>query len=365
MLVEIAIGDSYGAAFEYADPVMVKVLNDLSGYRQHPTHKEIKPGCYTDDTQMCLALANLMLCQKKPRQWTPKDIAHAFLTRFKNDRRTGYAGGFFKFLDQTSSAEQFLANIRPSSQKSGGAMRAPVIGLFPDPTVVVDTAMFQASITHATQIGTTSAAVAALLVHYFWHRKGPKSEVVDFINQWVPASHGNWGTPYRGSVGSFGWMPVHAAISAIMENNTMSGVLRASVAYTGDVDTSAAIALAAASVCDEIIQDLPDVLFQTLESGKNGMPLLVKADELLEEKFPRPAAVAGKLEEWDEEEEVTWSPSLWHCTDCGEEVTFTEDSEPDPGQFLNCPCCGGYESLSVVGGIEPVPEPEEDFDWLV
>ncbi|QBD80454.1 ADP-ribosylglycohydrolase family protein [Ktedonosporobacter rubrisoli] len=51
MLLELAIGDAYGAGFEYVDPEMIRRQNNLSHYVKHPRHA-IRPGCYTDDTQM-------------------------------------------------------------------------------------------------------------------------------------------------------------------------------------------------------------------------------------------------------------------------------------------------------------------------
>lgn len=37
MLVELAVGDAYGAGFEYADPEFVTAHNTVAGYVQHPT----------------------------------------------------------------------------------------------------------------------------------------------------------------------------------------------------------------------------------------------------------------------------------------------------------------------------------------
>lgn len=59
MLVELAIGDAYGAGFEYAPAAILK-HNDLSRYIQHPKHN-IRPGQYTDDTQMSLAIAEAIV----------------------------------------------------------------------------------------------------------------------------------------------------------------------------------------------------------------------------------------------------------------------------------------------------------------
>ncbi len=35
MMLELAVGDSYGAGFEYVDKSVVEKFNDLSGYRKH------------------------------------------------------------------------------------------------------------------------------------------------------------------------------------------------------------------------------------------------------------------------------------------------------------------------------------------
>ena len=65
-------------------------------------------------------------------------------------------------------------------------------------------------------------------------------------------------------------MSVRAAITAITASSSMSTLLRTCIAFTGDVDTVAAIALAAGSCSDEIAQDLPDHLVYGLEDGPYG-----------------------------------------------------------------------------------------------
>ncbi|GAB4543754.1 MAG: hypothetical protein Tsb0014_37610 [Pleurocapsa sp.] len=66
MLLELAIADAYGAGFEYARNTFVTEHNNLINYVQHPRH-HIKPGCYTDDTQMSIAIAETLIA-KQP--WT-------------------------------------------------------------------------------------------------------------------------------------------------------------------------------------------------------------------------------------------------------------------------------------------------------
>ena len=62
MLVELAIGDAYGAGFEYASPQIVYSNNNLRAYIPHPKHPII-PGHYTDDTQMSIAIAEAIIEQ--------------------------------------------------------------------------------------------------------------------------------------------------------------------------------------------------------------------------------------------------------------------------------------------------------------
>src|SRR5262249_12659234 len=95
MLIEIAVGDAYGAGFEYADSSTNAKRNTLLGYIQHRRHKQIKPGMYTDDTQMTLAIAEAMLSELK---WGREFLADKFVECFKRDPRTGYAGRFYEFL---------------------------------------------------------------------------------------------------------------------------------------------------------------------------------------------------------------------------------------------------------------------------
>ena len=56
-------------------------------------------------------------------------------------------------------------------------------------------------------------------------------------------------------------------------------------AISGDVDTVATIALGAASCSDEVAQDLPPHLAETLENGAYGRDYLVTLDVQLKARF--------------------------------------------------------------------------------
>ena len=274
MLLELAVGDAYGAGFEYADSEMVRTQNILACYVPHPRHAG-PPGRYTDDTQMTLAIAEALV---SGAPWTPELLAGKFVEVFKRDPRAGYAGRFYQFLLHVEDGRQFLAEIRPDSDKSGAAMRAGPIGVLPDLAQVIEYARIQAAITHKTPDGINAAVAAALMPHDFLYRLGPKRDLGQFLEGHVP---GAWATPWQGMADIKGWMCVRAAITALVMSSTLRDLLRACIAFTGDVDTVATIALAAGSCSHEITQDLPAHLIADLENGPYGRDYLVALDQQL------------------------------------------------------------------------------------
>ena len=275
MLVELAIGDAYGAGFEYAPQEFVVRYNTLESYVQRPTHLGIAPGAYTDDTQMTLAIAELMV---DGTPWTPLALADKFVEVYHRDRRDGYAGGFQRFLESVSSGAEFLRRIRPDSDKSGAAMRAGPIGLLPAVAEVRRHAALQARVTHDTPAGVAAAEAAALAVHYCHFELGPLAD----IGRWVDDElGGGWSRPWRGKVGSKGEMSVRAALTALADATSLSGLLRRCVAFTGDVDTVATVALAAASRSPQIEHDLAGPLYDQLENGEYGHVYLRQLDSSL------------------------------------------------------------------------------------
>lgn len=277
-MIELAIGDAYGAGFEYAPAAFVAEHNTVEGYLQHPTHVGITPGRYTDDTQMTLAVAEALA---DGVEWTPLNLADRFVEVFRRDERVGYAGGFHAFLRSVTSGREFLDRIRPDSDKSGAAMRVAPVGLLPTVAEVRHHAALQARITHDTPGGVASAEAAALAVHYCRHRLGPLASLTRWVSDQVGV---DWTTPWRGKVGSKGEMSVRAALTALTNASSMRRLLQTCVAYTGDVDTVATIALAAASWSAEVASDLPRPLYDDLENGTYGRDHLAVLDRRLESR---------------------------------------------------------------------------------
>mgnify|MGYP001382835073 CR=1 FL=1 len=274
MLLELAIGDAYGAGFEYADIELIQQQNDLSHYVKHPRHN-IRRGAYTDDTQMSLAIAEAMISGEP---WQPVMLAQKFVEVFQRDPREGYASGFYHFLRHVRDGEQFLREIKPTSEKSGAAMRAAPLGIYPTILQVIERCTIQAALTHNTSTGINAAVAAALMAHYFLYHLGPKKALGTFLEKHV---NGDWATPWTGKVLSQGWMSVRAAVSALMGSETMSDLLKTCIQFSGDVDTVAAIALAAGSCSTEIAQDLPVHLVYALENSKYGKDYIQRLDAQL------------------------------------------------------------------------------------
>jgi hypothetical protein len=120
------------------------------------------------------------------------------------------------------------------------------------------------------------------MTHFFLHTEHPKHE----LGEWIRAGciqagdHTGirWNEPWTGKVRAQGWMSVRAAITAIQAHDTLADILKACVAFSGDVDTVAAIALSAASCSSTIGKVLPRALVDGLEAGPYGGSYLRRLD---------------------------------------------------------------------------------------
>ena len=71
MLLEAAVGDAIGAGYEYVKHKGIHSVDKLA-YVQHPRHRGTTPGMYTDDTQMAIAIAELLLSGD---EWSAYNVA--------------------------------------------------------------------------------------------------------------------------------------------------------------------------------------------------------------------------------------------------------------------------------------------------
>ena len=274
MLFELAIGDAYGAGFEFRSADFVTQNNHLKNYFAHELYTEIK-GKYTDDTQMSLAIAELLISGE---DWNEENIIRKFIEVFKRDPRRGYSKRLYQVLSNTNTVEEFSAQIQATSQGSGAAMRACPIGLIADVDQIIEKSTLQAKTTHNTTEGIRSAIAAALIPHYFIYEQGKKEDLGKFVKKYVS---GEWDKTWKDPVTNEGVICVRAAITSMMRNDNFCDLLIDCVNHTGDVDTVAAIALGAASCCKAYKNNLPQNLIYELENGSYGASYLKELDKQL------------------------------------------------------------------------------------
>jgi ADP-ribosyl-[dinitrogen reductase] hydrolase len=297
MMLELGIGDAYGSCFENCEARYVEAHNDLHFVGKQPSL--VPSGRYSDDTQMSIAIAELIL---EDFDWANEDanerMADKFLEVFKRDERRGYTPYFFMVLLNSSNGKELLSKIDGKSNKSGAFMRSAPVGLYPDLNDVMEIAARQAMVTHDSWVGRNSAIGAAMMMHYFYYDLGDKDDLVTWLNgtyfgdlihvEKPFEAYGDTVQPWQPGkrVRVHGWDCLEAAIYAIQESQYLSEVLQTCVSYTGDVDTVATVALAAASCSREIKQDLPAKLIEQFENRGFGRDFLMQLDEKLQEKFP-------------------------------------------------------------------------------
>jgi len=245
---------------------------------RHPLHRNIYRK-YTDDTQMAMAIAELLL---EKQEWTKLDVANKFVEAFRRDVRKGYARRFYQLLKDVKSGEELLMRIIPKSERNGAAMRAYPLGILSSGTEILEKARLQASITHNTSKGILSAQAISLISHYFIHRIAKKAELVDYLSD---MQRHNWIGNWKCKVAIDGIQTVEAVLTVLINENTLKDVLKASVDFGGDVDTVASIALAIASTSDMFEKNLPKFLFDELENFTYGRDYLTNLDRRFKETY--------------------------------------------------------------------------------
>lgn len=273
MLLEICIGDAWGACFEYAAPTPDRP-NDLRAYTPNPQHT-IGGGLYTDDGQMSVGLAEAMI----EGPLTRGSVAAWWVHCYRRDPRQGYSRAMQQFIASCRDGAELLARVNPASDKSGACMRACPAGLYGSIPEVLAAAELQARVTHDTPGGVASAQAVALMAHAMRYRLCGREDLPAFLAGYVP---GPWEEPWSGPVGAPGMESARAALWAVVRHASMADMLRACVDYTGDVDTVAAVAMGVASVARDTVADLPASLYDGFEQGRYGRPYLEALDARLE-----------------------------------------------------------------------------------
>jgi ADP-ribosyl-[dinitrogen reductase] hydrolase len=275
LLLAVGIGDAYGSGFEFAPPEEVVRHNDGKAYHPRPSNGT-KPGRYTDDTQMSLAIAESLISGES---WTRENLANRFVDVYHRDPRAGYARGFESVLKQCRNGGDLLRLLKPGSDRNGAAMRSIPLGVLSTVARVRQYAEIQARITHNTPGGIASSQAAALMAHYGLRQRGRLAALPRFLAVKVPGFP--WREPWSGPVPLHGVSTVRAALTALSRNRSLTALLKDCIAFTGDTDSVGAIALGAACCYREYRRDLSPRLLRDLERGPYGYDYLLEISRKL------------------------------------------------------------------------------------
>ena len=276
MLKEIAIADAYAAGFEFSNKMKIQNHNNLSRYVPHDLYGfEAK---YTDDTQMSIAIAELLLANQA---WTSENIASSFVTCFKRDQRRGYSKGFYNLLSQINTGAELLEKIKPDSTRNGAAMRSVPLGYL-NKKNVVHYATEQAKVTHNTPMGISSSCAVALVAHLGLVLNGSISDISNFLEaEGFSGWDFNWHT--EASVEAFD--TISAALTCLQSTRSTKELLSNCVELGGDTDSVAAIAVGLATCFTEYNKDLPSLLLELLDEPVYGLEFLSALDSNLSKSF--------------------------------------------------------------------------------
>ncbi|WP_375605447.1 ADP-ribosylglycohydrolase family protein [Flavobacterium davisii] len=278
MILQAAIGDAYGAGFEFQKQEFIDDTNDVTAYYPHGLYSEIYKR-YTDDTQMAIAITELVL---EDLDWTEERVAQKFVEVFHRDKRKGYSDRVYNALDQSNNGNEFMSNLTFQSSGNGSAMRAYPIGFVKDISMLLKCCEIQAKTSHNTIEGIQCAKRIALAVHFYRYGLDGKYDLIEFINTTL-----NEQETYEiiAPIDMHGYPTTKAVIKLVSEATSMHQCLQEGISYGGDTDTVAALCMAILSQKTNCEKSLPAFLYDELENGLYGKEFLMNLDNKLEEKF--------------------------------------------------------------------------------
>jgi len=298
MMLGLAIGDAFGRNYEGKSRFEVEEKFDLTEYRHNQA-------LYTDDTQMAIAVAELMVSHL---DFSEEALASNFVYAFRRDKRRGYSSRTRESLEKAYCGKDFLdqyhESVKKETNSNGSVMRVMPIGLFKGIKDVIRYSRLNSEITHGHPEAIYSCIAVALLSHGLYYNKCSAEDCIRFILKNIRdlppdikkyfeeidklkdidykvllKSHYKHGLPCNAL------KTVGVVLFIIKKyHNNPSEALKQSILIGGDVDSSASLTLGAVLINNEI-RTLPKFLFNGLENKKYGKDYLIKLGDKLSEKF--------------------------------------------------------------------------------
>ncbi len=300
MLVGIGIGDAFGAGYEMKS--RADILKHFN-FNRYSRKNESKKGKYTDDTQMSIAVIELLLSKDK---FTKENLAQKFVEVYHRDPHSGYSTATKKALSDSINGKDFLKKVNGNSIRNGACMRSAPIGLLPNIQDVIKYSTINAESTHNTPKGITSSVCISAASHYFYYNLGKPEKIFDFcidvckgldkesleyfdevknMKYFDPKilfgkDNEKFGVPCDGmkTAGAVLYL-----LSKFSESSTQT--LKESILLGGDVDSVASIALGIVAI-NQGLKVIPTSLLYGLENGKYGRDYLIDLGKQLSLKYP-------------------------------------------------------------------------------
>jgi len=289
MLLGIAVGDAFGAGYEFRYPKKADYEKRFEWkYLKHPKpESKHSPGMYTDDTQMSISIAECMLEEKS---LSKEALLKHFRESYARDPVDGYGRRTLELL--LNNAAEFVP-----SERNSAAMRSVPLGAIVDLNELVNAAYANAQATHnSLRSASSSLAVALMSRQAFARARMPFCQyALPFLQQYdadlckylkeVNRSK----APLDGKSG----VPTDAtetlgAVLYLLNNFPHpEDLLKNAIVLGGDTDSVASMALGIRMINHDIMELRP-FLYERLTNHKYGRDYLLKLGRRLEKKFTNP-----------------------------------------------------------------------------
>lgn len=287
MLLEMAVGDAYGAAFEFTKTPQIP--NDLSRFGAHPLG-EMEVGAYTDDTMRAIANSKVILSADKNDKYRPEAYAKAYLEEFRNDRRKGWSKRFHAMLEEhvDKNAMELIKKIARRNT-NGCLMGVAPLGYLPQINDVLLATTMQVVSTHSGS--SVPYAQGISIAAHLLMRGVSSNEIITAVIELVEWESNRQRDRFHAILKEEPPIPqmesstiTLSALWAIDLFDKSSDILKWSCSRGGDCDSLGAVTMALASVSKDIEQDIPDILQDNVDTME-GRKSLLAIDTMLKETF--------------------------------------------------------------------------------
>jgi ADP-ribosyl-[dinitrogen reductase] hydrolase len=284
-LTGTAIGDALGMPFETESPLSPRLAGWTGDFQASGYHR-LKPGQFTDDTQMSLCIAETILEKKF---YDPALAAQKYLAWYTSGDCRGIGGSTRRAMDNLQQGKPWDASGIDGAEGNGTAMRAAPIGAHQSKgaeryQAAAHWARIDSAITHKSDNAKEGAAAMAVAVSHLCSG-GRKDSLLTTVLQIIEGSRTKTAIEdvYRAirrgdSLGDFlktrTWLlagvsphvveSVPAAFTAFLYSDNFEDTVKNAIRMGGDTDSVAAMAGALAGSFYGI-EGIPKILTAPLE----------------------------------------------------------------------------------------------------